>query len=110
MRLRLHRLFTAPAARVESVDGDRTRLRIDGLVCDSLCAARTERALSAIDGVRSVAVDFERGMATIVGAAAGPAAYERALQGVVVGRALRRALDSLRRAVRRRARGKAMAA
>jgi len=87
------RLLTNPTTHVESVDGDVVRLRVDGLVCSSVCAARTKQALRRIDGVRAVRVDFERGMATIEGGPADAAAYERAVTGAVAGKPLRRLIE-----------------
>ncbi|MDE3097201.1 MAG: cation transporter [Chloroflexota bacterium] len=103
MKLRLTRLFTYPSAHVLSVAGDVTRVRIDGLVCDRVCAARSHRALARIEGVRSVSIDFDAGIATVEGPAAPGGVYARAIDGAAAGRPLRRALDALRRALPRRA-------
>ncbi len=97
MKLRLDRLFSYPRTRVLSREGEVARVQIDGLVCSSVCAVRSREALARIPGVRRVQVDFASGVATIEGAAADAAAYERAIDGVVGGKALRRALDRLRR-------------
>jgi copper chaperone CopZ len=97
MRIHLHRLLTSPKVRVQSVESDVTHLTIEGLACDTVCAARTRGALERIDGVREVTVEFETGSATGVGAAQDPRMYERAVQAVVVGMPLRRALERARR-------------
>ena len=97
MRLHLHRLFTSPNVRIESADKDRTLVHIDGLVCDDVCAVRSERALSQLDGVRSVSVDFETGVATIEGSPHAEADYQRALDSVVAAKPLRRWLASFHR-------------
>jgi len=98
MRLHLHRLFTSPTVRVQSADADRTVVHIDGLVCDDVCAVRSQRALSQLDGVRNVTVDFDAGTATIEGAPHSEAEYQRALDSVVAGKPLRRWLESIHRA------------
>ena len=95
MRLHLHRLFTSPTVRVESRDVDRTTVHIDGLVCDDVCATRSQRALSQLDGVGHVAVDFDTGTATIDGAPHEEADYQRALDSVVAMKPARRWLASL---------------
>jgi copper chaperone CopZ len=93
MRILWHRLRANPTTRVLSRDGDVTRLKVDGLVCDAVCAARTKRALEQIGGVRSVTVDLDSGVAAVVGARVGDGAYERAVASVVVGRPLRRIIE-----------------
>jgi copper chaperone CopZ len=102
MELRLDRLFAYPRTRVLSREGDVTRVKIEGLVCSSVCAVRSRRALARIDGVRRVDVDFESGIATIEGAPSDAAVYQRAIDGVVAGKPLRSALDRARRAAQRR--------
>ena len=94
MRLHLHRLFMAPTVHVESADTERTSLRIDGLVCDDVCAVRSQRALSQLPGVTHVSVDFERGVATVEGSPHGEADYQSALDSVVAMKPLRRWLAS----------------
>ncbi len=101
MKLRLARLFTYPSARVLSVGGDVTRVRIDGLVCDRVCAARSRRALARIEGVRSVSIDFDAGIATVEGPPIPGGFYTRAIDTAAAGRPLRRALDVVRRALPR---------
>ncbi len=96
MRLHLHRLFTSPTARVASAGTDHTVVHIDGLVCDDVCAVRSERALSQLDGVCHVTVDFDASTATIEGAPHSEAEYQRALDSVVAMKPLRRALAKLR--------------
>lgn len=95
MQFKWRRLLTDPTTRVESVDGDVVRLRVDGLVCSGVCAVRTEQALRSIDGVRRVSVDFERGIATIEGAPQPAEAYERAVAAVVAGKPVRRAIEGI---------------
>lgn len=95
MRFAWKRLLTNPRTRVESSDDGVTRLRIEGLVCDAVCAARTHDALARIDGVRHVDVDFESGVATVEGRRRPPEVYERAVSSAVAGRPLRRLLESV---------------
>jgi copper chaperone CopZ len=101
-RFKWHRLLVNPTTRMLSVEGETTRLQIDGLVCSSVCAVRTTQALRRIDGVRRVAVDFDTGVATIEGAPQDPAVYERAVTGVVAGKPVRRAIERVATAVRGR--------
>jgi hypothetical protein len=100
VRIRWRRLLTNPTTRIESRAGDVTRLRVDGLVCDTVCAVRTAEALRALPGVRGVTVDYDAGMATIEGDALDAAAYERAVTGAVAGRGLRRVLEHAADALR----------
>jgi len=102
MRILWHRLLTAPTTRVESVVGHVTLLRIDGLVCDTVCAARTRHALERLDGVRSVSVDYDAGLARIEGRPQDPAVYEQAVTAVVAGMGSRRLLERVARPFRRR--------
>ena len=95
MRLHLHRLFTSPTVHVESADTKHTSLRIDGLVCDDVCAVRSQRALSQLPGVTHVSVDFETRVATVNGSPQAEADYQRALDSVVAMKPLRRWLASL---------------
>jgi hypothetical protein len=97
MRIHLHRLFDTPTARVESTDGDLTRVKIDGLVCDQVCASRARQAFSKLAGVRSVAVDFEAGVATVEGIPRAESDYQRALDSVVAGKPVRRFLAAMAR-------------
>jgi copper chaperone CopZ len=105
MRILWHRLLRNPTTSVESIDGDVTRLRIDGLVCDSVCAARTRRGLLALEGVERVSVDLDSGIATITGARQAPEAYERAVTSQVAGKPLRRLIERAARALGRPAGG-----
>lgn len=90
MRIRVRRLLERPRVRVIARDGDVTRLRVEGLVCDAVCARRAAASLRHVDGVRAVRVDFASGTAEVAGAPAAEAAYDRALQRVVAfGRARR---------------------
>jgi copper chaperone CopZ len=84
-----------PTTRVESQDGGTTVLRVDGLVCDTVCAVRTGEALAAMPGVTNVRVDYDAGTATIEGTAHDAAAYERAVTGAVAGKPLRRLIEHL---------------
>jgi copper chaperone CopZ len=96
-------MVTAPRATILSADGDTTRLRIDGMVCDAVCATRTRRALLAVAGARDVRIDFASGTAEVDGPPQAQAAYERALRRVVVGGVLRRTVERLHRTLRRAA-------
>ena len=100
-RFKWHRLLVNPTTRVLSVDGETTRLQVDGLVCSSVCAVRTKQALRAIDGVRRVTVDFDSAVVTMVGAPQDPAVYERAVTRVVAGKPFRRAIERIATSVRR---------
>lgn len=92
MRIRLSRLFQAPAARVIARDGEVTRLALDGLVCDRMCAARARSSLQRLPGVRAASVDFTAATALVEGAALPAAAYDRALRRAAVAMPLRRLL------------------
>jgi copper chaperone CopZ len=100
VRIRWRRLLTNPTTRIESREGDVTRLRVEGLVCDTVCAVRTSEALSALPGVRRVHVDYDAGVATIEGEALNADAYERAVTGAVAGSPVRRALQHVADALR----------
>lgn len=99
-RFKWRRALVNPTTRVESVDGELVRLKVDGLVCSSVCAVRTKQALAAIDGVRRVSVDFDRGEAVVEGAPQPADVYERAVTSAVAGKPLRRALAALTRRLR----------
>ena len=92
-RFKWHRALVNPTTHVESVKGDVTVLRVDGLVCSSVCAVRTKRALASLPGVRRVDVDFDAGVARIEGAPQPPEAYERAVTSVVAGKPMRRMIE-----------------
>jgi hypothetical protein len=95
MRINWRRLLVNPTTRIESREGDVTVLRVDGLVCDTVCAVRTRDALTALPGVRSVAVDYDAGTARIEGAPHAAAAYEQAVTDAVAGKPLRRAIEHI---------------
>lgn len=97
MRILWRRWLINPRASVVSRHADVTRVRIDGLVCDAVCAARSRRALEALPGVRRASVDLDRGIATVEGAAHDDATYQRAIDGVVTMRPLRAALERIGR-------------
>lgn len=99
-RFKWHRVLVNPTTRVLQREGDTTVLAVDGLVCSSVCAVRTKQALERLDGVEHVRVNFDEGIATIVGRGHDAQAYERAVTGAVAGKPLRRAIESLTRAVR----------
>ena len=92
-RFKWNRLLVNPTTTVEEQHGETTRLRVDGLVCSTVCAVRTKQALAALDGVRSVHVDFDAGIATIEGRPHSPETYERAVTAVVAGKPLRRLVE-----------------
>lgn len=100
MRIRWRRLLTNPTTYIESQQGDVTRLRVDGLVCDTVCAVRTAEALRELPGVRSVSLDYDAGVATIEGEAQAAETYERAVTGAVAGRGLRRIVEHAADALR----------
>jgi copper chaperone CopZ len=101
-RFKWHRLLTNPTTRVESQDAVVTQLRVDGLVCSSVCAVRTKQALEDLSGVERVSVDFDTGIATIHGARHADAAYERAVASVVAGRPLRKLIEHVHQRFRAR--------
>lgn len=94
-RFKWHRLLVNPTTRVEAQNSDVTTLKVDGLVCSSVCAVRTKEALLELDGVESVKVDFDTGIATITGHAHDAAAYERAVTGAVAGKPVRRFIEHI---------------
>jgi copper chaperone CopZ len=93
MRILWRRLLRNPTTHVESVDGEITRLHVEGLMCDTVCAVRTKRALEQLDGVRHVSVDLDSGIATIEGKPQSAEAYERAVTSAVAGKPVRRAIE-----------------
>src|SRR5262249_19180297 len=103
--LRAHprRLLTAP--KVESgVEPNMVVVR--GLVC-SVCAARTQGALSRVPGVEEASVDLDAGPGTLRlgrGMSLDAPAAQRALERVVVGMNARRAIERVTRAMARRSR------
>ncbi len=101
-RFKWHRALVNPTTHIESVAGDVTRLRVDGLVCSSVCAVRTKQALRGLDGVRHVTVNFDSGIATIEGTPRTADDYERAVASVVGGKPLRRAIERVANAIRAR--------
>ncbi|MBI5288196.1 MAG: cation transporter [Chloroflexi bacterium] len=101
VRFKWGRLLVNPTTRVEAQDRELTTLRVDGLFCSDVCAVRTRQALERLDGVERVSVDFEAGVATIVGQPHEAATYERALTGAVAGRGVRRLIERLAMAIRR---------
>ncbi len=96
-RFKWHRLLVNPTTHIESVEGDVVRLKVDGLVCSSVCAIRTKQALARLPGVNAVRVDFESGIATIHGAPHDAAAYERAVTGAVALKWSRKLLEAVAR-------------
>jgi hypothetical protein len=92
-RFKWHRALVNPTTHVESVDGDVTTLRVDGLVCSSVCAVRTKQVLASLPGVRRVDLDFDAGVVRIEGAPQRPDVYERAVTSVVAGKPVRRAIE-----------------
>jgi len=108
VRILWHRLLANPATRVLSREGDVARVKVEGLVCDRICAVRTKQALERIDGVREASVDLDSGVATVLGAPASDDAYERAVTSAVAARGARRAIERIANAVRRPAAGRAL--
>jgi hypothetical protein len=94
-RVKWRRALVNPRTHVEAQDATITRLRVDGLVCSTICAVRTKDALSALPGVTAVTVDFEAGVATIEGPAHDPSTYDRAVTGAVAGKPVRRLIEHL---------------
>lgn len=100
MRLIWKRLLQAPKVHILSREGETTTLRVDGVVCDKVCAVRTTQALAGLPGVRSVKVDYERGTAVVQGAAHNEATMNRALERVVAGMGARQAIERMARRLR----------
>ena len=101
-RFKWHRILTNPTTHVESQDGDVTQLRVDGLVCSSVCAVRTKEALQQLPGVERVSVDFDSGIAMIHGPPHAGDSYERAVASVVAGRSLRKLIEHAHKRLRGR--------
>jgi hypothetical protein len=101
MRVLWHRLLVNPTTRVLSREGDVTRVKVEGLVCDRVCALRTKQGLERLPGVRSASVHLDSGVATVIGAPATDAAYERAVTAMVAGRGIRRGIERIAKALRR---------
>lgn len=97
MRIKWARLLSAPKVTAVQRDGEFTRLSIEGIVCDEVCARRTERALEAMPGVTSAHVDFEVGTAVVAGTAHHRRAYDAAIRHVVAGHGLRRLIERVAR-------------
>jgi copper chaperone CopZ len=94
-RYKWNRLLVNPKTHVVSRDGELTLLQVDGLVCSSVCAVRTKQALAALPGVESVKVEFDTGIATIVGVSHDASTYEQAVTGAVAGKPLRRLIEAV---------------
>ena len=101
MRILWHRIAKNPTTRIESQVGDVTILKVEGLMCDTVCAARTRSALRGLEGVRHVDVDLDTGIARIEGAAHDAATYEHAVTSMVAGKPIRRAIESFVTRVRK---------
>jgi copper chaperone CopZ len=99
-RFKWRRLLTNPTTHVVAQDVGQTTLKVDGLVCSSVCAVRTKQALQRLDGVERVHVDFETGIATIEGSTHNAAEYERAVTAAVAGKPLRRFIEHIHHVVR----------
>ncbi|MCY4455710.1 MAG: heavy-metal-associated domain-containing protein [Chloroflexi bacterium] len=97
-RLHPSRLWTAPASRVIERREGRSVIAIDGLVC-SVCSSRAQRSLADAEGVRSVEVDLERGVAAVEHGPEAPSDEElrAALERSVIGMPVRRWLERLAR-------------
>ncbi len=92
-RFKWHRLLVNPTTHIEAQDAGVTRVRVDGLVCSSVCAVRTKQGLEQLPGVERVSIDFDTGIATIEGTPHDAAAYEQAVTGAVAGKPLRRLIE-----------------
>ena len=99
-RLIPHRALIEPKASVarieDTAEGATVTLRIEGLLC-SACAANVRSRLERADGVRSAAVDLERGEARVNydPARTSPEALVAAVEGAVIFRPARRLLAAL---------------
>ena len=97
VRLYPHRLLREPALRPLARTPGRSNYRVEGLVC-GLCAARTQRALAAVEGAGDVTVDLASATVELAhdGGSAPPlAALSRALDGVVIAERARRTLAAV---------------
>jgi copper chaperone CopZ len=107
MKFIWRRLLEAPKAHVEAREGDVTTLRLEGIVCDQVCAVRTKRALAGLPGVRSVRVDHATSTATVEGGSHDAAVYTKAIEREVAGMGARRIIERVALAA---GRGRAAAA
>ncbi len=68
LRILPHRAFVEPTVSIERIENSGVEstaiLRIDGLLC-SLCAANVNGRLEAVEGVQSVNVALEEGVAVV---------------------------------------------
>ena len=97
VRLYPRRLLRAPALRPLERTPTRSLFAVEGLVC-GLCAARTQRALAAVEGAGDVAVDLANATVELRhpgGSAPSLAALSVALEGVVIAGGARRALAAV---------------
>lgn len=103
-----HRALIEPRAEVTNVQAGAgeasATVQIDGLLC-SACAANVKSCLEGLDGVSEVVVDLDTGKARVQydPSRAMPEDFERAIEGAVILRPLRRLLARLSGHERKRA-------
>ncbi len=101
LRVLPHRAFVEPAVSIQRIDesgvGSTAILRVDGLLC-SLCAANVNGWLQAVDGVQSVNLGLEEGIAAIMydGERVATSELIAAVEAAVVLRPMRRLLARIR--------------
>ncbi len=101
LRVLPHRAFVEPTVSIQRIDesgvGSTAILRVDGLLC-SLCAANVNGRLQDVDGVQSVNVDLEEGIAAIMydGERVATSELIAAVEAAVVLRPMRRLLARIR--------------
>ena len=97
LRILPHRAFIEPAVSIQRIDesgvGSTAILRVDGLLC-SLCATNVNGRLEAVEGVQSVDVDLEEGIAAIMydGERVGTSELIAAVEAAIVLKPVRRLL------------------
>ncbi len=101
LRILPHRAFIEPAVSIQRIDesgvGSTAILRVDGLLC-SLCTANVKGRLEAVDGVQSVNVDLEEGVAAVMydGERVATSELIAAIEAAIVLKPIRRLLARLR--------------
>jgi len=96
MKIRWHNLFVAPRASVARVNEDGSVVKVDGLICDTICERRTLSALRALPGVTDVSHVWGSDEFVVIGnAQLTDSTADTAVQRVVTFRLLRRLLALL---------------
>jgi hypothetical protein len=96
MKIRWHNLFVAPRASVVRTSENGVVVRVQGLVCDTICERRTLSALRALSGVTDVCHVWGTDEFVVTGAAGvTDSTADAAVQRVVSFRLVRRLLALL---------------